>query len=212
MQLPLKNHPTQKRETNETEAGMRKLIAAMKISVDGKMEGPQGSADLVEAWSDDYGLMPQVDACVLGGGMYPGYEQYWTAIQKEPDKAIWITGNPPTPAEIEWGRFAAETPHYVLSNTLTSALWPKTSFVRRVEEIAALKQQPGKDIFLVGGARTTASLIDAGLVDELRLIVYPLIAGEGKALFATLNRRRKLEVRKVQQLQGGRVSLIYEIG
>jgi len=191
---------------------MRKLIAAMKISVDGKMEGPQGFADWVEAWSDDYGLMPQVDACVLGGGMYPGYEQYWTTIQKEPDKAVWITGNPPTPAEIEWGRFAAETPHYVLSNTLTSALWPKTSFVRRVEEIAALKQQPGKDIFLVGGARTTASLIDAGLVDELRLIVYPLIAGEGKALFATLNRRRKLEVRKVQQLQGGRVSLIYEIG
>jgi len=191
---------------------MRKLIAAMKISVDGKMEGPQGFADWVEAWSDDYGLMPQVDACVLGGGMYPGYEQYWTAIQKEPDKAVWITGNPPTPAEIEWGRFAAETPHYVLSNTLTSALWPKTSFVRRVEEIAALKQQPGKDLFLVGGARTTASLIDAGLLDELRLIVYPLIAGEGKALFATLNRRRKLEARKVQQLQGGRVSLIYEIG
>ena len=191
---------------------MRKLIAAMKISVDGKMEGPQGFADWVEAWSDDYGLMPQVDACVLGGGMYPGYEQYWTAIQKEPDKAVWITGNPPTPAEIEWGRFAAETPHYVLSSTLTSALWPKTSFVRRVEEIAALKQQPGKDIFLVGGARATASLIDAGLVDELRLIVYPLIAGEGKALFATLNRRRKLEARKVQQLQGGRVSLIYGIG
>jgi len=191
---------------------MRKLIAAMKISVDGKIEGPQGFADWVEAWSDDYGLMPQVDACVLGGGMYPGYEQYWTAIQKEPDKAVWITGNPPTPAEIEWGRFAAETPHYVLSSTLTSALWPKTSFVRRVEEIAALKQQPGKDLFLVGGARTTASLIDAGLLDELQLIVYPLIAGEGKALFATLNRRRKLEARKVQQLQGGRVSLIYEIG
>jgi hypothetical protein len=56
------------------EVGMRKLIAGMKISVDGKMEGPQGSADWVKAWSDDYGLMPQVDACVLGGGMYPGYE------------------------------------------------------------------------------------------------------------------------------------------
>jgi dihydrofolate reductase len=191
---------------------MRKLIAAMKISVDGKMEGPQGFADWVEAWSDDYGLMPQIDACVLGGGMYPGYEQYWTAIQKEPDKAVWITGSPPTRAEIEWARFAAHTPHYVLSSTLTSALWPNTSFIRRVEEIAALKQQPGKDIFLVGGARTTASLIDAGLVNELRLIVYPLIAGEGRALFATLNRRRKLEARKVQQLQDGRVSLIYGIG
>ena len=212
MQLPLKNHPTQKRETNETEAGMRKLIAAMKISVDGKMEGPQGSADWVEAWSDDYGLMPQIDACVLGGGMYLGYQQYWTAIQKEPDKPVWITGSAPTPAEIEWARFVVQTPHYVRSSTLTSALWRNTSFVRGPEEIAALKQQPGKDIYLVGGARTTASLIDAGLVEELRLIVYPLIAGEGKALFGTTERRRGLGLRKVQQLSQGRVSLIYGIG
>ena len=60
----------------------------------------------------------------------------------------------------------------------------------------------------MGGARITASLIDAGLVDELRLIVYPLIAGEGKALFTTAE-RRGLELRKVEQLQGGRLSLIY---
>ncbi len=191
---------------------MRKLIAGMKISIDGKIEGPKGFADWVEAWSDNYDLMPQVDACVLGGGMYPGYEQYWTAVQTEPDKPLPMLGRVPTLAEIEWARFAAQTPHYVLSSTLTSALWPRTSFVRGLEEIAALKQQPGKDIYLVGGARTTASLIDAGLVDELRLIVYPLIAGEGKALFATTERRRGLELRKVQQLQGGRVSLIYGIG
>jgi dihydrofolate reductase len=193
------------------EVAMRKLIAGMKISADGKMEGPEGTADWVQAWSDDYGLMPQVDACVLGGGMYLGYEQYWTAIQTEPDKPTWITGSAPTPAEIEWARFAARTPHYVLSSTLSSALWPKTSFVRRPEDIAALKQQPGKDIYLVGGARTTASLIEAGLVDELRLIVYPLIAGEGKALFATTHRRRRLELRKVQELADGRVSLNYAI-
>jgi dihydrofolate reductase len=188
---------------------MRKLIAAMKMSVDGKIEGPEGYADWVAAWSDDYGLMPQVDACLLGAGMYPGYEWYWTAIQNEPDKPLPMTGKLPTPAEIEWARFAAQTPHYVLSSTLTSASWPNTSLVRGPEEIASLKQQPGKDIYLVGGARTTASLLDAGLVDELRLIVYPLIAGQGKPLFAATERRRGLELRKVQQLQGGRVSLIY---
>jgi dihydrofolate reductase len=190
---------------------MRKLIAAMKISVDGKMEGPEGTADWVQAWSDDYGLMPHIDACLLGGGMYPGYEWYWTAIHNEPDKPVWITGTAPTPAEIEWARFASQTPHYVLSTTLTSAVWPRTSFVRGLEDIAALKQQSGKDIYLIGGARTTASLIDAGLVDELRLIVYPLIAGDGKALFATTKRRRVLELQKVQQLTDGRVSLIYGI-
>jgi dihydrofolate reductase len=191
---------------------MRKLIAGMKVSADGKMEGPEGMADWVEAWSEDYGLMPQIDACVLGGGMYPGYERYWTAIQNEPENPVWINGGAPTPAEIEWGRFAARTPHYVLSSTLNSSLWPRTHFVRRPEDIAALKQQPGKDIYLVGGARTTASFIDAGLVDELRLIVYPLIAGVGKALFATTEIRRGLELRTVQQLPEGRVSLVYGIG
>ena len=77
--------------------------------------------------------------------------------------------------------------------------------------MAALKGQAGKDIYLMGGARIAASLIDAGLVDELRLIVYPLVAGEGKALFATMASRRRLELQKVQQLPGGRVSLVYGI-
>jgi dihydrofolate reductase len=189
---------------------MRKLIAGMKLSLDGKIEGAEGYPDWVEAWSNDYGMTPQIDACVLGGGMYPVYEQYWTSVQTEPDKPVWITDNVPTPAEIAWAHFAAQTPHYVLSSTLTSTQWPKTRFVRELAEIAALKQQPGKDIYLVGGARTTASFIDAGLVDELRLIVYPLIAGEGKALF-TMAERRGLELQKVEQLQGGRLSLIYGI-
>jgi len=190
---------------------MRKLIAGMKISVDGKYEGPKFGADWVEAWSDDYGLTPQIDACLLGGGMYPGYEQYWTGIQNEPEKPAWITGNPPTPAELDWARFIKKTPHYVLSNKLTSAQWSNTRFVHGLEEIAALKQQSGKDIYLLGGARTAASLIDAGLVDEFRLIVYPLIAGEGKALFATSEKRRGLELRRVQQLKDGKIILIYGI-
>ena len=191
---------------------MRKLIAGMKISVDAKMEGPEGMADWVEAWSEDYGLTAQIDACLLGGGMYPGYEGYWTGIRNEPDRAAWITGTAPTAAEIEWARFAAETPHYVLSKTLTSARWPNTRFIRSLEDIGALKAQPGKDIYLVGGARTTSSLTEAGLVDELRLIVYPLIVGQGKALFATTAHRRGLELRSVRPLPGGRVSLVYAIG
>ena len=183
----------------------------MKVSLDGKMEGPEGTADWVEAWSEDYGLTPQIDACLLGAGMYPGYEAYWTAIQSEPNKPIWITGAPPTPAELAWARFITQIPHHVLSRSLGSALWPQTSFIRNVEEVAALRQQPGKDIYLIGGARTAQSLIDAGLVDELRLIVHPLIAGKGKALFAAAEARRGLELRKVQQLQGGRISLAYGI-
>ncbi|MGX9120570.1 dihydrofolate reductase family protein [Mesorhizobium sp. BHbsci] len=191
---------------------MRKLITGMKVSVDGKMEGPEGYADWVDAWSEEYGLTPQIDACLLGSVMYAGYERYWSAIQNEPDKPLPMTGKLPTPAELEWARFAKQTPHHVLSNTMTSAAWPKTRFMRSLEDIAALKQQPGKDIYLMGGARMTASLIDAGLVDELRLIVYPLLVGEGKALFGATQNRRGLELRKVQQLTDGRVSLVYGIG
>ena len=91
------------------------------------------------------------------------------------------------------------------------ASWPQTSFIRTLDDIASLKQQPGKDIYLVGGPRTAASCLDAGLLDELRLIVYPLIAAEGKSLFATTERRRGLELEYAQQIDGGRVSLVYRI-
>ena len=188
---------------------MRKLIAGMKLSVDGMIAGPDGYADWVEAWSDEYGLTQQIDACIVGGGMYPGYEQYWTAIQNEPHKPLPMTGKSPAPDEVSWSRFAAKTPHYVLSSTQTAALWPTTTFLRGVKDVAALKQKPGKDIYLMGGARVTAGLIDAGLVDEIRLLVYPLIAGPGTALFATAARRRGLELIKAQALNDGRVSLVY---
>lgn len=188
---------------------MRKLIAGMQMSVDGRIEGSEGFADWVETWSDNYALMPHVDACVLGAGMYPGYEGYWSAVLAEPERPLPMTERRPTPAEIEWARFAARTPHYVLSGTATAANWPTTTFLRGSDDVAALKQAPGKDIYLVGGARTVASLVDAGLVDELRLHVHPLIAGSGKPLFATTTRRRAMHLRDVQSLGGGRVGLVY---
>lgn len=190
---------------------MRKLIAAMKISLDGKTEGPDGMADWVDAWSDDYGLTPEIDACVLGGSMYGGYERYWSAIQAEPKEPAWITGAPPTQGELEWAGFIKRTPHYVLSTTLETTLWPETKILRSAGEVAALKRQQGKDIYLMGGARTTASLVDAGLVDEIRLIVYPLVAGEGPALFGTTERRRGLDLRKSEALGDGRLRLTYAI-
>lgn len=190
---------------------MRKLIAAMKLSLDGKFEGPEGYAGWARAWSEDFGLTPQIDACLLGGGMYPGYEKYWTSIQNEPDKPVWITDKGPTAAEVEWAAFAAKTPHYVLSSTVNCARWLNTRFLRGLEDIVALKNLSGKDIYLMGGGRITASLIEAGLVDELRLIVYPLIAGGGKALFAAAAHRHELHLQKTQTLQGGLISLIYAI-
>lgn len=190
---------------------MRRLIAGMKVSLDGKVEGPDGYADWVEAWSEDYGVTPQIDACLLGGGMYPGYEQYWTALRNEPDKPLPMTGMAPTPAEVEWARLIPQVPHHILSSTLESANWSNASFVRGLDEVAALKARSGKDIYLVGGARTTASLIDAGLVDELRLIVYPLIATGDKSLFAAFGSRRALDLKDARTLANGKISLVYAI-
>jgi dihydrofolate reductase len=189
---------------------MRKMISALKISLDGKTEGPDGYADWVDAWSDDYRLTTQIDACVLGGRMYPNYEQYWTAIQDSPDEPNTMGVGVPTPAEVAWARVAANTPHYVLSRTLTYAKWPMTSFLRGLDEIAVLKEQSGKDIYLMGGAEITRACLRAGLVDELRFIVYPLIAGTGTVLF-TAPERYGLELRSVETLSSGRVSLVYAI-
>jgi dihydrofolate reductase len=190
---------------------MRKIIAAMKLSVDGKYEGPEGYADWVDAWSEDYGLTDRIDACLLGGRMYPGYEQYWTAMRDAPDTPLPTTGQLPLAAELRWSRFAERTPHFVLSRTLTSAAWSQTTLLRDIDQVAALKAQPGKDIYLMGGAQLTRSLIDAGLVDELHAITYPLLAGAGKSLFEQVTRRISLQLMSVKALQGGKVSVAYAI-
>ena len=123
---------------------MRKLIGAMKLTLDGKVAGPDGLADWVDGWSEDFGLTSQVDACLLGGGMYPTYEQYWTQIQNEPTARHPLSEEVPTPGEVEWARFAAQTPHYVLSGSVASARWPQTSFVTTLDEIDALNGSRGR--------------------------------------------------------------------
>jgi dihydrofolate reductase len=192
---------------------MRRVIAAFKISADGKYAGPDGYPDWVDGWPDDYGswLTTQIDACVLGGGMYPLYEQYWTQVAAAPDEVHPLSGHVPTAADVEWSEFAAKTPHYVVSSTLTSVTWPNAQILADLGAVAAMKREQGKDIYLMGGSAIVGAAVDAGLVDELRLIVYPLIVGEGKALFSS-SARHAMELRKVEQLPEGRLSLVYGIG
>ena len=190
---------------------MRKLITAMKVSLDGKFEGPEGYADWVSAWSDDYGLTAEIDACVLGGGMFGGYEQYWTQILGQPHQVNPLSGGVPTAAEVDWARFASGIRHYVVSTTLTSTIWPNTTFLRTLDELKALKQADGRGIYLVGGGTLAAAAIDAGLVDELRLLVYPLISGGDRTLFPSSATRRRLELRSAEPRPDGRLSLVYAI-
>jgi dihydrofolate reductase len=188
---------------------VRNLIAAFRVSLDGFIEGPNGANDWVDTWEDTFDLMPRIDALVLGGGMYPGYEQYWSAVQADPQNALPITGKPASAGEVEYARFAHATPHVVLSTTLDSVSWKTTRIVRDLEEIAAMKEQPGQDIYAVGGATLFASLLQRGLVDELRLDVHPVVLGGGKALFDDVQERHPLQLLEAKPLGPGQARLTY---
>lgn len=191
---------------------MRRIIAAMKVSLDNKVEGPDRIADWVQAWSEDYGLTPQIDACILGGGMYPGYAAYWTGVRQDPSQPTLVTGRPPNPNERAWAEAIDRIPHYVLARELPHPCLPGTRHLDGIPALTELKRQEGRDIYLVGGARTIASLIEAGQVDELRLLVYPLIAGAGTPLFSNAMPRHGLTLREATPRQDGRVLLTYGIG
>lgn len=188
---------------------MRKIIAALRVSLDGFIEGPNGELDWVETWEDPFDLLPQIDTCILGRKMYPGYEQYWQAILTNPDGILPFTGRLASKGEIDYAHFASKTPHIVLSRTLDQVGWTNTTIVRDVEEIRKLKNQPGKDMHAVGGATLVSSLMNEGLIDELRLVVDPIILGAGKALFKDVKERHALTFIDVKPLRPGAVRLTY---
>ena len=130
----------------------RRIIAALEVSLDGLIEGPDGEVDWIGSWEDSFGLLPEIDTLVLGGGAYPGYEQYWLGILANPQGVQPLTGKVPSQSEVAYARFADTTPHLVLSRTLDTVAWKTTRIVRDVADIGALKQQPGKAIHAVGGA------------------------------------------------------------
>ncbi|MCI2420157.1 dihydrofolate reductase family protein [Saccharopolyspora sp. K220] len=100
----------------------------------------------------------------------------------------------------------------VVSSTLEKAEWNNTTLVGSNDvatTIKALKGQPGKEIALFGSVTLTASLLELGLIDELRVLVNPLILGEGRSLFSTLNKRVPLELWRTTTFRSGNVLLTY---
>ncbi|MCI0604851.1 dihydrofolate reductase family protein [bacterium] len=193
---------------------MRKIIAALQTSVDGFIEGPNRELDWAmaedeETWRDVFDMLAQVDTFILGRVMYPGYEQYWLSVLANPTGLLPLSGRPASKNEIMYARLADKTPHIVLSETLDKVEWKPTRIIRDAEEIRKLKQQPGKNIYVVGGATTVSSLLNLSLIDELRLMVNPLLLGGGKALFKDVKERHALKFVETKPLQSGKVSLTY---
>jgi dihydrofolate reductase len=188
---------------------MRNIIAALVVSVDGFIEGPNGELDWVDTWEDPFDLLPQIDTCILGRRMYPGYEQYWGAILANPQGVLPFTGKVASKGESAYARLAERTPHVVLSRTLDNVAWKNTRIVRDIEEIRRTKQQPGKDMHAVGGATLIGSLMNQGLIDELRLVMHPIILGGGKPLFKDVKERHALRFLGAKPLESGLVRLTY---
>ncbi|MGN6111118.1 MAG: dihydrofolate reductase family protein [Kofleriaceae bacterium] len=175
----------------------RKLYAHLYVTVDGLFEGP--SQDLSWFHSSDEmvdyhrEMLHAVDTVLFGRASFEMLAPYWPA---------------------ETGPLAERLnalPKLVLSRTLARADW-NARVVSDVTEIARQKQQPGRDMVLFAGASALASLHRHGLLDEIRLLVNPVVLGRGRPVFAEGTERCSLALAQVRTFRTGNVLLTYVPG
>jgi dihydrofolate reductase len=179
---------------------MRRILSFMVATVDGYYEGPNQEFDwpVVDEEFNEFGVqqLDEVDTLLFGRVTYEGMAAYW-----------------PTPAaEEDDPRVAARMnsmSKIVVSRTLDKAEWVNTRLINRAEQLTTLKQQPGKDMAILGSSDLTVSLLQMGLVDELRIMVNPVVLGSGKSLFRTAGERISLKLLKSRPFNSGNVLLYY---
>jgi dihydrofolate reductase len=186
---------------------MRTLILKTTVSLDGFLEGPNGSMDWFrtdkEDWQEEFKLYADVDTVLLGRGMYPDYTRFWRSVLAEPAKH--------SQDEVAYARWADKTRHIVFSRELQSADWSNTEIMRdAVRDVPRLKQEAGKNLIVYGGAIFAGTLIDQGLVDDYHLVLQPVALGGGKPLFKNLSQRRALKRTHANALPSGAVWLAYK--
>jgi dihydrofolate reductase len=178
---------------------MRKVILECAVSLDGLIEGPNGEYD----WcfnDQDYGLtefVNSIDAIFYGRKSYELFAKgIPESVQDEEERKEW--------------QAMLDKKAYVFSTTLTEVAVNATLIRENVvEQVMNIKNQPGKDIWLFGGARLVTSLFNLGLVDEVHLAVHPIVLGAGKPLFIDITQRVKLELIDTKVYSTGLVRLNY---
>ena len=180
---------------------MRKLFSFMVVTLDGYTEGPNGEFDWpnVDDEFNDFAVQQLADLGMLifGRVTYDLMASYW-----------------PTPAATETdpqvSNLMNALPKVVFSRTLQTADWTNTRLVSRdaAAEVAALKDQPGKDIALFGSAKLQSSLLQAGQIDELRVMLNPLLLGRGTPLFKPED-HLKLTLLDLKRFRSSNVLLTY---
>jgi dihydrofolate reductase len=193
-----------------TTSTSKNLIAVLQTTLDGRIL--DGGSAWVDSWADGLELLPPVDAFVLGAGMFSGYEPFWASVLDDPAAAATMLGRDPYPREIAYAQIASRTEHLVLSTTLADVTWPSARIVRSIEEIRSFKHEGPGTAYVVGGPTLIASLLDAGLLDELRLLVHPIVIGAGQSISELLDSPQPLEVLPgAERAAGERVTLTYRL-
>jgi dihydrofolate reductase len=178
---------------------MRKIVAGLFLSLDGVYEAP-GEWHF-PYFNDEMGeaVQSQIDASdtmLLGRVTYQEFASYWPQQSND---------------EVPLADHMNNTPKVVVSETLDAVDWQNSTLIKSnvVEELTRLKQQPGKNIGITGSGTLVASLLRAGLLDELRLLVHPIVVGKGKRLFATEGEARGLRLADAQTFSTGVLYLTY---
>jgi dihydrofolate reductase len=183
----------------------RKLFLQINMTIDGHIEDANGDIDW--RFADDefdafiLDTLRSIDGMVFGRVAFEKLATYWpTAAQAAQSDT-----------QRETARLMNELPKYVVSRTLTGSDWTGSHVVSGDvrTEIQQLKARPGNDLALFAGAATARSFLRLGLVDELRLIVNPLLQGGGTRLFDGEDEPRPLVLTNVRRFAGGAVVLTY---
>jgi dihydrofolate reductase len=179
---------------------MRKLIMWNLVTLDGFFEGPKAwEIDWHEyVWGEELEKfsieqLKTIGMLLFGRLTYEGMAGHWTT------------------AKGETADFMNSIPKIVFSKTLDRADWNNTRLIKEnaVEEIAKLKQEPGKDLFVLGSANLSATLTQNGLFDEYRLGLTPIVLGGGNPLFKPNPERMRMKLVEARPLKSGCVILFY---
>jgi dihydrofolate reductase len=181
---------------------VRKIFAFMMVTVDGYYEGPNQEFDFwvvdeeFSAFSAEQ--LEEVDTLLFGRVTYEGMAAYWPTEAAQRDD--------PRVAERMNG-----LSKLVASRTLEEAGWANTRIIKEDlrGELVELKQQPGKDIAVLGSSDLTASLMRMGLLDELRIMINPVVLGAGRSVLRTAGDRLGLDLVRTRSFSSGNVLLYY---
>jgi len=182
---------------------MRKVIFFNLTSLDGYFEGPNRDINWhhVDAEFNEFAIQQtgEFGTLLFGRVTYELMAGYWpTDVAKRDDPEI--------------ARLMNSLPKVVFSNTLEKVEWENTNLVRDnyVEAVSKLKEQPGKDIAIFGSSDLAVTLIDLGLIDEFRILVNPVVLGEGKPILHGIKTKLDLKLIKTRTFRSGNVLLYYE--